>query len=244
LVGGMGYPVGELATMPPLARYPTGLGGLDDVLFGGLGVGEVLTIAGPPGIGVSRLSMQAAVGAARTARVLFVNGHMPTRRLLAGLRDLGERSGPSSDALARVEVASWVPLPDPDSPDNHWVGRGYDAVVIDCLDEMFRPQAWPDAEGILRHCRWLRECAQRSATALVITARTDQPAKIGHQSFVEAWRPHRARLAFDDIADSSCQIFIDAEGETVVRLASRGGQRISRRSRMGRDTLIRLADNY
>ena len=218
LVGGMGYPVGELATVPPLARHPTGLGGLDDVLSGGLGVGEVLTIAGPPGIGVSRLAMQAAVGAARTAKVLFVNGHMPTRRLLAGLRDLGERSGLSSDALARFEVASWVPLPDPDSPDNHWVGRGYDAVIIDCLDEMFRPQAWPDADGILRHCRWLRECAQRSATALVITARTDRAVKIGHQGFVEAWRPHRARLAFDDIADSSCQIFIDAEGETAVQI--------------------------
>lgn len=141
-------------------------------------------------------------------------------------------------------MASWVPLPDPDSPDDHWVGRGYDAVVIDCLDEMFRPQAWPDAGEILRHCRWLRECAQRSATALVITARTDQAAKIGHQGFVEAWRPHRARLAFDDISDSSCQIFTDGEGETGVRLASRGGQRMSWRSRIGRDSLIRLADSY
>lgn len=76
LVGGMGYRMSELASLPPLARHPTGIGGLDDVLSGGVGAGEVLTVAGPPGIGVSRLAMQGAVGTADSARVLFVNGHM------------------------------------------------------------------------------------------------------------------------------------------------------------------------
>jgi len=153
LIGGLGYPMGELALLPQLARHPTGLSGLDDVLSGGIGAGEVLTITGPPGIGVSRLAMQAAVGASRSARVLFVNGHMPTRRLLAGLRDIGERSGLTAHDLDRFEVASWVPLPSPDSPDDRWVGFGYDVVVIDCLDEMFRPQAWPDPDELLRHGR-------------------------------------------------------------------------------------------
>ncbi len=241
LVGGMGYPMSELAALPPRTPHPTGLSEMDDVLSGGVGAGEVLTITGTPGIGVSRLAMQAAVGAARSAKVLFVNGHMPTRRLLVGLRDIGEQSGLTPEALDRFEVASWVPLPNPGGPDDRWLGYDYDVVVIDCLDEMFRPQAWPDADEVLRHSRWLRECAQRSSTALVITARAEQASQIGYPGFAEAWRRHRARLAFDDIADSSCQIFLDAEGEISVRLASRGGQRLIRRSRMGPDSLIRFA---
>ncbi len=241
LIGGLGYPMGELALLPQLARHPTGLSGLDDVLSGGIGAGEVLTITGPPGIGVSRLAMQAAVGASRSARVLFVNGHMPTRRLLAGLRDIGERSGLTAHDLDRFEVASWVPLPSLDSPDDRWVGFGYDVVVIDCLDEMFRPQAWPDPDELLRHGRWLRECAQRSSTALVATARAENADQIGYSGFARAWRRHRVRLAFDDIADSSCHIFYDADSKICVRLASRGGQRLSRRSRLGPDSLIHLA---
>ena len=124
------------------------------------------------------------------------------------------------------------------------MGRGgYDVVVMDCLDEMFRPQAWPDEEQILRHSRWLRECAQRSSTAVVITARADQVSRIGYPGFVDAWRRHRVRLAFDDVADSSCQMFLDVDGGIGVRLASRGGQRFSQRSRMGSDSLIRLPSN-
>ena len=169
--------------------------------------------------------MQAAVGAARSAKVPLCQwAHAdPTPRGRAG--EIGERSGLPTGALDRFEVASWVPLPDPDSPDERWVGRGYDVVVIDCLDEMLRSQAWPDADTILRHSRWLRECAQRSSTAVVITAaQTRCPGLATRVS----WTPGGATgfgPAFDDVADSSCQIFLDVEGEIGVRLASRGGQR-------------------
>lgn len=108
---------------------------------------------------------------------------------------------------------------------------------------MFRPQAWPGASELLRHGRWLRECAQRTSTALIITARAEQASHVGYPSFADAWHHHPVRLTFDDIADSSCQVFFDADGEISVRLASRGGQRLSRRSRMGPDSLIHLVDD-
>ena len=166
---------------------------MDDVLGGGLGAGEVLTVAGPSGVRVPRLVVQVAVSMARTGRVLVVNGHVPTRRFVHALTNMARHFDLNADEMDRVEVASWMPLPDGDISDAWWFGAGYDAVVIDCLDEMFRPQAWLDAENILRHGRWLRECAQRSSTAPFVTASAESPDDVGAPSFDHSWRRHRVR---------------------------------------------------
>ena len=164
---------------------------------------------------------------------------MPTRRFVHALTNMARHFDLNADEMDRVEVASWMPLPDGDISDAWWFGAGYDAVVIDCLDEMFRPQAWLDAENILRHGRWLRECAQRSSTAPFVTASAESPDDVGAPSFDHSWRRHRVRRPLTDIVEASCEMFLDAQPDTVIRMAARGGQRLVQRSRLDDDSLIR-----
>lgn len=163
--------------------------------------------------------------AARSAKVLFVNGHRSTRRLVGSLRDIGERSGLAANDLDRFEVASWVPLPNPDNTDDRWVGCGYDVVFIDCLDEMFRPQAWPEAD------EWIRQgqVAAGVCAKIVYGARRHRARRRSRPDRLPQLqgspRCHRVSLAFDDLADRWCQIFFNEEAEIRVRLASRGDSR-------------------
>lgn len=243
LVGGLGYRLDEVDGVPPLERHPTGLPSVDDLLGGGLGSGEVMTMFGPPGVGVTRLAIQMALGAAASSKVLFVNGHLGSRRLVASLRAIGGACGVATAALDGFQIASWIPLPYPGREDDQWIGVEYDVVVIDCLDEMFRPQAWPDPQNALRYGRWLRECAQRSSTALIVTARAAEPEQVGSQGFTAAWRRHPLHDVFDDIADASCRMFLDDNAEIALHLACRGGQLSRRRCLLRHDgSLIHLTN--
>ncbi len=55
-------------------RVPVGLDELDRMLGGGLVDGQVLLLAGPPGIGKSTLMLQVADGLATADTVLYVSG--------------------------------------------------------------------------------------------------------------------------------------------------------------------------
>ena len=180
IAGGQGYSVTELALLPPLPVHASGVAPLDTLTGGGLTPGAVWTLAGPPSIGITSLASSIAVTASRTARVAVGNEHLPTHLLRDRLRAAGDR----------IEIASWVPLPDYRSDDSSWFGAAYDVLIIDCYDEMFRPAAWPKGDTAIRQGRWLRELARRTNTALVLTARAERARSDGRRAFERAWHGH------------------------------------------------------
>ncbi len=70
-------------------RFPTGIGELDRLLGGGLVAGQVLLLAGPPGIGKSTLMLQAAASLARARKTLYVSGEESLEQIGARARRLG-----------------------------------------------------------------------------------------------------------------------------------------------------------
>lgn len=98
-------------------RIPTGFGEVDRVLGGGLVAGEVVLLAGAPGIGKSTLVLQvAAAMQASKRRCLLVTGEesLPQVRLRAARirADVGECIALSSSSLPEILSASSRERPD------------------------------------------------------------------------------------------------------------------------------------
>lgn len=93
-------PVTEVATRRT-TRIPTGLTEFDRVLGGGLVAGQVLLLAGEPGVGKSTLLLEAAQafatggGGEQARRVLYVSGEESAEQI--GIR--AQRVGADSDSL-------------------------------------------------------------------------------------------------------------------------------------------------
>ena len=229
IAGGQGYSPAELALLPPLPVHASGVAPLDKLTGGGLTPGTVWTLAGPPSIGITSLATSIAVTASRTARVAVGNEHLPTHLLRDRLRAAGDR----------IEIASWVPLPDHRSDDCSWFGAAYDVLIIDCYDEMLRPAAWPKGDTAIRQGRWLRELARRTNTALVLTARSERARSHGRRPFERAWHAHAARPVFDEVADLRVELWPEKIGGARFHATARGYGQVtgSARRRGGHLTL-------
>ncbi|NYG07765.1 hypothetical protein BJ986_002252 [Phycicoccus badiiscoriae] len=179
-------------------------------------------MAGPPGIGVTSLLTQMAAHLVQTARVGMANDHMATHILRDRLLMAASSAGTDRTAVDRIEIASWIPIPDFRSDDPSWFGADYDVLIIDCLDEMLRPRAWPRGPVAVLTGRWLREMARRSNTALILTARGDRPPDDGRWSFEGAWQSHWARPVFDDIADVQLSLWESGESRVGLHATARG----------------------
>ncbi len=212
IAGGQGYSVTELALLPLLPVHASGVAPLDTLTRGGLTPGAVWTLAGPPSIGITSLAASIAGAASRTARVAIGSEHLPTHLLRDRLRAAGDR----------IEIASWVPLPDYRSDESSWFGAAYDLLIIDCYDEMLRPAAWPKGDTAIRQGRWLRELARRTNTALVLTARAERARSQGRRAFERAWHGHRSRSVFDDVADLRVELWPEKIGGTRFHAVARG----------------------
>lgn len=229
IAGGQGYSLAELALLPLLPVHASGVGPLDSLTGGGLMPGAVWALSGPPSIGVTSLVSSIAVAAASTARVALANEHLPTHLLRDRLRTAGDR----------IEIASWVPLPDYRSDESGWFGANYDVLIIDCFDEMLRPAAWPKRDTAIRQGRWLRELARRTNTGLVLTARAERPRSRGRRAFEKSWHRHWARPVFDDVADLHVELWPEETGGTRFHATARGRGAVtgSVRQRAGRFSL-------
>ena len=212
IAGGSGYPLAELALLNPLPVHPSGVAPLDLLTRGGLAPGALWAVAGPPSVGVTTLVSTMALAAGSSARVALANDHVATHLLRDRLRSASDQ----------VEIASWIPLPDYRSGESSWFGVDYDVLIIDCYDEMLRPAAWPKNGSAVRQCRWLRELARRSNTALVLTARVERARSHGRPAFERAWHRHWARPAFDDSADVQVQLWPDMSSGTRFLACARG----------------------
>lgn len=94
---GLGNPLSrpvKFAEMGPDAgaedrRLACGMGELDRLLGGGIVPGQVVLLGGPPGIGKSTLTLQAAAGLSRELPVLYVSGEESLRQVSSRARRLG-----------------------------------------------------------------------------------------------------------------------------------------------------------
>ena len=214
ITGGLAYTVAELLALSPQTAVPSRLEPLDALTGGGLTPGVIWTVAGTPGRGVTSLVTKMAAHLAQTARVGMANDHMATHLLRDHLLMAASSARTDRTAVDRIEIASWIPIPDLRSDDPSWFGADYDVLIVDCLDEMLRPRESPEGPMAVRTGRWLREMARRSHTALILTARGDRPPDVGRWSFDRAWQSHWARPVFDDIADMQFSLY-DSEGSRV-----------------------------
>lgn len=218
IAGGNGYSLAALDALEPLRHHSCGHAGLDQATGGGFAPGSVWTLAAPAGAGATTFAVQAAVAASRTRRVILANGHMATHLLRDRVLSAADALGVDDAARGRVLLASWAALPD-------WERDGWDSdcqasdlLVLDTLDEMWRPPAWPGTtEQRLRRMRWFPEIAQRHNVGLLLTARVEPDC-----DFDEAWRRHWAHEVFADIADVRIELRRSAEADLHLRAYVRG----------------------
>lgn len=219
VAGGGVYEPAEILAQVDSQRLPTGIEPLDDAV-GGIAPGEVWTICGPAGIGVSSLVERCAAAAAQVGTVLLANGHLGSRALAEHVI-----RGPLQARPGSLRIASWLPLPW--LGDERWDGacEKADLVILDTWDEMWRPPHWGrSVEERIADARWLRELARRSGTALLLTARLALQDAVTDGARTGGDPRGRYTEVFDDIADVAVELAAgDTRRSVTVRARRRGG---------------------
>jgi hypothetical protein len=144
---------------------------------------------------------------------------MATHLLVQRAMDEGNVAGLLQQVNDRLSVASWLPLPQAlDDGTYMWDSacEAADVVIMDTLDEMLLPAAWPTADELVRSVRCLREAGRRHGVAVVLTARTAEEEVGG--VVADDWPAHVARPAFHDVGD--VQIRLSAGPPGFLRLAT------------------------
>lgn len=127
-----------------LERVPTGVGELDRLLGGGIVPGQVLLLAGAPGIGKSTLMLQAAAGLSARRKVLYVSGE-------ESLSQVGDRARRLGLDGADVTLASETDL---DAILKTIEETAPAAIVLDSIQTVFRQDLTgsPGSVGQVREC--------------------------------------------------------------------------------------------
>ena len=127
------------------ARTPTSIGELDRLLGGGLVAGQVILLAGPPGIGKSTLMMQATAALAQGRKILYISGEESLRQVSGRAQRLGIQNE-SIYLLCETNLAKILQTI---SEVNPW------AVVLDSVQTVYHPQLTASPGSISQ----VRECA-------------------------------------------------------------------------------------
>lgn len=198
-----------------------GLAGVDD-LGDGFWPGALWTLVAPAGLGATTLSVHCAVAAAAQSEVLVVNGHLASHLARDLILKHAGATGAGPEVLGRISVASWVGMPTLGSDWHDSACERAGLVILDCLDEMWRPDEWSSStEQRLARLRWLRELAQRHETAVLLTARL-APART-RDEFAEAERSHWTYSIFPDVSDVSLKLAYRDHNRWIVAHARGGG---------------------
>lgn len=144
------------------ARTATGLKELDRLLGGGLVAGQVVLLAGPPGIGKSTLALQSAAALACDGRaVLYCSGEESMRQVSTRAKRLGLKSERlyllSETSLTRILAAVEKLKP--------W------AVILDSVQTCHHPEleSSPGSVGQVRECAAeLLRVAKKSDTVVFL----------------------------------------------------------------------------
>lgn len=111
-------------------RVATSIGELDRLLGGGVVGGQMILLAGPPGIGKSTLMLQAAAKLAAGRKVLYASGEESLRQVSARANRLGVKSD-SLYLVSETNVAKVVSVVNEHKP---W------ALVLDSIQTCFHPE--------------------------------------------------------------------------------------------------------
>lgn len=142
-------------------RAPVGLAEFDRLLGGGLVAGQVLLLAGPPGIGKSTLMLQVASRLTARGPVLYVTGEESPSQVAGRAKRLGV-AGPGILLMAETDLAKVVAAVDEHKPAT---------VVLDSIQTVYHPElsGGPGTVGQVRECAAeLLRAAKRSGAVLFI----------------------------------------------------------------------------
>jgi DNA repair protein RadA/Sms len=125
-------------------RTPVGMAELDRLLGGGVVPGQVILLAGPPGIGKSTLMLQAAAKLASRGTFLYASGEESMRQVSSRAKRLGLSADSlyllSENSLSKILAAMEQVKP--------W------ALVLDSIQTVTHPQlaSSPGSVGQVREC--------------------------------------------------------------------------------------------
>ncbi len=155
------------------ARRPTGLPEFDRLLGGGLVAGQVLLLAGPPGIGKSTLMLQVAHRLASQAKVLYVTGEESPSQVSGRAKRLGI-SGDGILLMAETDLTKIVASIETHAPSY---------IVLDSVQTVYHPElaGGPGTVGQVRECaaELLRAAKARGAVLFLLGHVTKDGAVAG-----------------------------------------------------------------
>ena len=126
------------------ARMPVGIGELDRLLGGGLVPGQVVLLAGPPGIGKSTLMLQAAAKLAQKGAFLYATGEESLRQVAGRAKRL-DLSAEQLFLVSETNLSKILATVEEVKP---W------AMVLDSVQTASHPQlaSSPGSVGQVREC--------------------------------------------------------------------------------------------
>jgi DNA repair protein RadA/Sms len=126
------------------SRVPVGIGELDRLLGGGLVPGQVVLLAGPPGIGKSTLMLQAAAKLAQKGPFLYATGEESLRQVSGRAKRL-ELTAEQLYLVSETNLAKILAMMETVKP---W------AMVLDSVQTVSHPQlaSSPGSVGQVREC--------------------------------------------------------------------------------------------
>ncbi len=145
-----------------ISRTPTRIGELDRLLGGGLVPGQVLLVAGPPGIGKSTLMLHVAESLASNGKVLYVSGEESLGQVSGRAKRLGV-GGEGIYLLAETDLGKIIAAIRTHEPR---------FIILDSIQTVYHPEmsGGPGSVGQVRECasELLRAAKQRDAVLFLL----------------------------------------------------------------------------
>ena len=168
-------PLAEIETRE-LGRVPSGIGELDRVLGGGLVAGQVVLLAGDPGIGKSTLLLQ-CVSSLKSSS-LYISGEESAEQIALRARRLALPAG-RVRLLAEIQLERIVAALEAERPQ---------VAVIDSIQTLYsdQMQSAPGSVAQVRECAaQLTRFAKRSGTALLLIGHVTKEGAIAGPRVLE-----------------------------------------------------------
>ena len=160
------------------ARTPTGLPEFDRLLGGGLVAGQVVLLAGPPGIGKSTLMLQVAQRRAGAGKVLYVTGEESPAQVSGRAKRLAV-GGKGILLMAETDLVKIVAAVAEHAPAT---------VILDSVQTVYHPElsGGPGTVGQVRECAAeLLRAAKKSGAVLFLLGHVTKEGSVAGPKVLE-----------------------------------------------------------